>query len=195
MDSALLVMDVQRDIVDRFCDDTSLLDRLANAIDAARKHDVAVIFVRLAFRPNGIDVSPANQGFAPRIGHGGMALDDEGTTIHPALALRPTDPVVLKKRASAFTGSDLEVLLRSLGVGHLVLAGIATSGVVLSTLREAADRDYRLMVLSDGCADLDEEVHRVLMHKVFPTQAEVLTVDEWMKELAEERDALTSTTP
>jgi nicotinamidase-related amidase len=65
---------------------------------------------------------------------------------------------VVKKRVSAFSGSDLEVLLRSLDVTHLVLTGIATSGVVLSTLREAADKDYRLTVLSDGCLDGDEEV-------------------------------------
>ncbi len=47
-----------------------------------------------------------------------------------------------QRRVSAFAGSDLEVLLRARGSGHLVLAGIATSGVVLSTLRQAADLDY-----------------------------------------------------
>jgi nicotinamidase-related amidase len=87
--------------------------------------------------------------------------------------------VVVKKRVSAFTGSDLEVLLRSAGVDHLVLAGIATSGVVLSTVREAADRDYRLTVLADACADNDPEVHRVLVEKVFPRQAEVTVVADW----------------
>jgi len=60
-----------------------------------------------------------------------------------------------------------------------VLTGIATSGVVLSTLRQAADLDYRLVVLAAACADADPEVHRVLTTKVFPRQAEVLTVEEW----------------
>jgi nicotinamidase-related amidase len=64
-------------------------------------------------------------------------------------------------------------------VTRLVLTGIATSGVVLSTLREAADRDYELTVLADGCADADDEVHRVLIEKVFPRQALVMTVEEW----------------
>ena len=80
---------------------------------------------------------------------------------------------------SAFTGSDLQVVLRSIGAGTLVLTGIATSGVVLSTLRQAADLDYRLVVLSDGCLDADPEVHRVLTEKVFPRQAAVRTVAEW----------------
>ena len=84
-----------------------------------------------------------------------------------------------KRRVSAFAGSDLEVLLRGLGAGTLVLTGIATSGVVLSTLRQAADLDYRLVVLADACLDADPEVHRVLAEKVFPRQAEVLTVAQW----------------
>jgi len=51
--------------------------------------------------------------------------------------------------------------------------------VVLSTLREAADKDYGLTVLSDCCVDSDEEVQRVLLTKVFPRQAEVLTSEQW----------------
>jgi nicotinamidase-related amidase len=81
---------------------------------------------------------------------------------------------------SAFSGSDLDVLLRATGAGTLVLAGIATSGVVLSTVRQAADLDYRLVVLADACADRDEEVHRVLTGKVFPRQAVVTTAAEWI---------------
>ncbi|SDX21462.1 Isochorismatase family protein [Saccharopolyspora shandongensis] len=89
-----------------------------------------------------------------------------------------------KKRVSAFTGSDLALVLRSAGIDHLVLTGIATSGVVLSTLRQAADLDYRLTVLSDGCYDPDPEVHEVLIGKVFARQAEVTSIGEWYAALA-----------
>jgi nicotinamidase-related amidase len=51
---------------------------------------------------------------------------------------------------------------------------------VLSTVREAADLDYELTILSDGCADADDEVHRVLLEKVFPRQAEVLSIADWL---------------
>jgi nicotinamidase-related amidase len=64
------------------------------------------------------------------------------------------------------------------------VCGIATSGVVLSTLRQAADLDYRLTVLADGCGDGDPEVHRVLTEKVFPRQADGTTVDDWISALA-----------
>jgi nicotinamidase-related amidase len=91
--------------------------------------------------------------------------------------------VVTKRRVSAFSGSDLEVVLRSQNISHLVLSGIATSGVVLSTLREAADRDYQLTVLADCCLDADEEVHRVLLTKVFPRQADVIQSQAWIAQL------------
>jgi nicotinamidase-related amidase len=179
--SALLVMDVQRGLVERFSGDGSLLEGLRQAIDAARTDGMPVIFVRVAFRAGHPEVSVRNRSFATIASQAGTSFgeNDDATLIHPALEPRPEDPVVVKKRVSAFTGSDLEVLLRSLQVTHLVLTGIATSGVVLSTLREAADRDYELTVLSDACADADDEVHRVLTEKVFVRQAEVLTVSEW----------------
>jgi nicotinamidase-related amidase len=70
-------------------------------------------------------------------------------------------------------------VLRSHDIDTLVLCGIATSGVVLSTVREGADRDYRLIVLEDLCLDADEEVHRVLTQKVFPRQADVVNSADW----------------
>ncbi len=84
-----------------------------------------------------------------------------------------------KKRISAFAGSDLDVILRGGDVTSVALAGISTSGVVLSTVREAADRDYELTVLEDLCLDGDDEVHRVLTQKVFPRQAEVINSADW----------------
>jgi nicotinamidase-related amidase len=180
--SALLVMDVQRGVVERFGGGGALLERLSQAIAAARGAEIPVIFVRIAFRSGHPEVNTRNRAFAAIASGAGIAFGDEceATQIHPALDRRASDPVVLKRRVSAFSGSDLEVLLRSLEVTHLVLTGIATSGVVLSTLREAADRDYELSVLSNACLDADEEVHRVLTEKVFPRQAEVLSVEDWV---------------
>ena len=83
----------------------------------------------------------------------------------------------IKKRSCK---TSCKIILRSRQIDTLVLSGISTSGVILSTLREAADKDYGLIVLSDACLDADPEVHWVLMEKVFPRQADVLTVDEWM---------------
>ena len=177
--TALLIMDVQQGIVDRFAGDDGYLDRLATAIAAARAADVMVGYVTVAFRPGYPEVSDRNKSFAAIAGSGRFTGADPGTHIPAAVAPAPGEAVVTKRRVSAFTGSDLEVLLRARRIEHLVLAGIATSGVVLSTLRQAADLDYRLTVLADGCLDADPEVHRVLLHKVFPRQAEVTTIADW----------------
>jgi nicotinamidase-related amidase len=184
---AMLVMDVQQGVVDRFAGDDAArrLEPLSRAVAAARKAGVMVVYVRIGFRPGAPEISATNRRFAALANAGGFGLDDDATQIHPAVAPLPTDPVVVKKRVSAFAGSDLELLLRGRQADTLVLTGIATSGVVLSTLREAADRDYQLMVLSDCCLDGDDDVQRVLMDKVFPRQAEVLTVEELLPRLGE----------
>jgi nicotinamidase-related amidase len=112
-----------------------------------------------------------------------MHHDQPPTQVIDRFAPRGDEHVVVKKRISAFAGSDLDLLLRGLGVDALVLGGIATSGVVLSTVRQAADLDFRLTVLADACGDSDDEVHRVLTQKVFPRQAVVTTVADWAESL------------
>jgi len=185
--TVLLVMDVQQGIVGRFGDPAEYLDRLAQAIAAARGALIPVAYVRVGFRPGHPEISPRNKTFAAIASAAAFTDEDPAAGIHSAVAPGPHDLVVTKRRVSAFAGSDLDVLLRGLGASTLVLAGIATSGVVLSTLRQAADLDYGLVVLADGCLGADPEVHRVLTEKVFPRQADVLSVAEWSADLAKPR--------
>jgi len=182
--TALLVMDVQQGIVDRFAEDERYLPRLATAVEAARGAGIRVVYVTVAFRAGYPEVSPRNKSFAAISGTGRFTEGDPGRAIHPSVAPASGDVIVTKRRVSAFAGSDLELVLQAGGIDSLVLAGIATSGVVLSTLRQAADLDYRLTVLADGCLDSDAEVHRVLLEKVFPRQADVVRVADWTASLA-----------
>ncbi|MCL6445348.1 MAG: cysteine hydrolase [Alicyclobacillus sp.] len=184
--TALLVMDVQNGIVSRYAEKPEVLVPFQQAVVAAREAGVLVIFVRVGFRAGYPEVSPRNKAFSAIAQNpSAMIASESMTQIHDSVAPRPDEPIVTKRRVSAFTGSDLEVLLRSRQINTLVLSGIATSGVVLSTLREAADKDYGLIVLSDACLDADPEVHRVLMEKVFPRQADVMTVSDWVKTLGQ----------
>jgi nicotinamidase-related amidase len=177
--SALLVMDVQPGILERVPDSAAYLARVSDAVRAARGHAVPVIHVVVGFRPGMPEVSPRNQAF------GSYKQQPPALLLEPRPAIPPEgDLVVTKRRVSAFAGSDLEVVLRGGDIDHLVLSGISTSGVVLSTLREAADKDYRLTVLADLCADTDAEVHAVLTRKVFPRQARVMNATDWVAELA-----------
>lgn len=175
MGSALLVMDVQEAVVARY-PDAGYLGRLRAAIDKGRAAGVPIVYVTVGFRAGGPEISAGNLIFGRLAGspYAGMP-----NPIHPDVAPQQDEIVVVKRRVSAFAGSDLEVVLRAQRIQDLVLTGIATSGVVLSTLREAADRDFGLTVLADACLDNDPEVHRVLTEKVFPAQAAVMSVDDW----------------
>ncbi|PZE76619.1 cysteine hydrolase family protein [Curtobacterium sp. MCBD17_019] len=179
----LLVMDFQTSIVDRL-GSPEVLAAATRAVDAARTSGVPVVFVRVAFRAGFPEIAASNKSFGAMRQRGDAAgFDERSTAIHAAFAVRPDEVVVTKRRVSAFTGSDLDVVLRAAGATELVLAGIATSGVVLSTLRQAADLDYGITVLADACADADPEIHRVLTEKVYPRQADVTTVDAWVANL------------
>lgn len=180
---ALLVMDMQEGIVARFAQIGDALTPVNAAIAAARDAEIPVIYVRVAFRQGFPEISPNNKAFSATKQRSSAQTMLSSMEIHPAVAPQPTDIVVTKRRVSAFSGSDLEIVLRAQGISHLVLCGIATSGVVLSTLREAADKDYQLTVLADCCFDNDEEVQRVLLSKVFPRQAEVVQTSEWKEQL------------
>src|SRR5260370_35135389 len=175
--TALVEMDVQRTTVAYIGEDQAFLKRLSNAIATARKAGTRVIHVTARFRQGYPEVTPHNP-LLPR-GLAAGFLPSTDLEIHPAVAPQSGEVVVTKVRASAFSGSDFEVILRSQAISHLVLCGIATSGVVLSTVLEAADKDYELTVLSNGCAGADEEGQRVLLTKIFARYAEMITVEEW----------------
>ena len=182
LETALLVMDIQPLTIKMLTGNATLIPAINKAIAAARAAEIPVIYVVVGFRKGFPEVGPANKSFSAIKSGAYPGLEDPQPD--DTVAVQPGDIVVTKRRVSAFAGSDLEVILRAHRIEHLVLAGISTSGVVLSTVREAADKDYRLSVLSDGCADLDNEVHTVLLTKVFPRQAEVMTANQWAAGLA-----------
>ena len=177
---ALLVMDIQGPIVGGLANKEEYFQKLQRTIDVARANNVPVIYVIVGFRPNMAEFNPRSKGLRV-LRDAGIA--DALVNPTPVLSLTETDVLVVRRRLSAFTGSDLEILLRTKNIDHLVLTGVSTSGVVLSTLREAVDKDYVLTVLSDLCADRDEEVHRVLTEKVFPRHADVISSTEWLSTL------------
>lgn len=177
--TALLVMDFQKPIVERYAAGReALLAATASAIVAARAAGVRVIYIVVGFREGFPEISPRNQGFAAV-----KAMTAFSTEIAPQVAPAPGEVVVTKHRVSAFHGTDLEMILRAHDIDTLALCGIATSGVVLSTLRHAADADYRLLVLRDCCSDQDAGVHGCLCDKVFPRQAQVIAAAEFAQAL------------
>ena len=177
---ALLVMDMQVAVLAGLPDTMTLLRNTAAAIAHARATGIQIVFVKVGFRPGAPEIHSNNKIFGgnkDRYAHPNL---EELMKIHPDIEPLADDIIIVKKRVSAFSGSDLEIVLRSLHIEQLVLTGVSTSGVVLSTLRVAADKDYLITVLADCCADRDPEVQKVLTEKVFLMQAEVLNLAAWL---------------
>lgn len=182
--TALLLMDLQNAILERVGNDAAYIERVQKVQAAARQAKLPIIYVVVKFRPDFPEVSSNNKMFGSIKGSGMPFTEgNPATEIHASFAPVPGEIVVTKRRVGAFSGSDLDVVLRGQGIDHIILTGLATSGVVLSTLRLAADLDYKITVIADCCGDRDEEVHRVLTQKVFPNQADVLNSDEWIQSI------------
>ncbi|HEY2700148.1 MAG TPA: cysteine hydrolase [Pseudonocardiaceae bacterium] len=181
--TALLVMDYQNGIV-TMAADAGAEDALARTIEAAdlvRKAGGRVGYVRVAFTDDDIAAIPANSHFSTMVTperREFLHADSPATAIDERIAPQDGDIIVRKTRVGAFSTTDLHEQLRAANVDTLLLAGLSTSGVVLSTVRDGADRDYRIIVLADACADPTPGVHEFLTEKVFPRQTTVLTTAE-----------------
>ncbi len=184
--TAVLSMDIQNAIVSAYVKDRQdFLEKAAGVLEEARKLGMTIIHVRVGFRPNLPEVSLNNPLFAAikNSPQHQAIFEGEGGEIHPLLKPQADDIVVVKHRVSAFAGTDLGMILHAKGIDTLVLFGIATSGVVLSTLVEACDADYRLIVIADCCTDSDADVHTCLTEKLFPRRATVTTASEYLSAL------------
>ncbi|MEV7041769.1 isochorismatase family cysteine hydrolase [Amycolatopsis sp. NPDC051061] len=167
MKTALIVGDLQRGITDHYDFAAAAVPRVADLLPRARAAGVLVVFIRTAFRVNRADLPDDDPLFAGFFDAGDSFHEGSAGT-EPALPVHEEDVVVVKRRASAFAGTDLDVVLRARGIGAVVVTGVATSAMVAATCYDAADRGYRVAVLSDGCGDVDPEVHDLLVRKVFP---------------------------
>jgi nicotinamidase-related amidase len=184
--TALLAMDCQAGIVSIYAKPPEeFIGRASTVLRAARRAGMLVMHVQVGFRPGLPEVSSRNKLFAAIKSSPQHQEFFQGAAgaIHPSLGPEPGDVVVTKHPVSAFTGTDLEMLLRAREIESIVLFGIATSGVVLSTLLHASDCDYKLTVISDCCAELDAQLHEALLTRLFPQRADVLTAAEFVQAL------------
>ena len=173
--TALLVMDFQNGIVPIAPDSDALVERVKDTIAEVRAAGGAIGYVRVAFTEDDWSAVPeTNKSFSAVAAAKMLHHEDDATQIDGRIAPEDGDIVVRKIRYGSGSTTDLHEQLSDRGIDTLVLAGISTSGVVLSTVIDAADRDYRVFVLSDGVADPDADTHRVLVEKVFPSRAHVI---------------------
>lgn len=183
---ALLVMDFQPAALSGLGNSDVLIQNANAAIRHARTAGVQVVFVRIGLEDRDyVEIPPTNKAFTVVAENRWLHSDADATALDPALDVSPADVVIRKTRVGALHRTALDEELTNRGITTLILAGVHTSGVVLSTVRDAADRDFRLFLLSDAIADPSEEAHQALMQHVFPRQASIVTVAQLADLLAE----------
>jgi nicotinamidase-related amidase len=182
--TALLVMDYQNGILERIEDAPALLDRVSGAIARVRSGGGTIGYVRVGFADGEAPAGAMGRRIDRETAQTMFHADAPATQVHDKIAPQDGDIVVRKTRVGPFGTTDLHEQLRSRGIDTLILAGISTSGVVLSAVRDGHDRDYRLVVASDLCADPEPDVHAFLIERIFPRQAEVVTREELYRRLS-----------
>jgi nicotinamidase-related amidase len=176
--TALLVMDYQNGIFERVEGGDALLAGAKDAIALVRERGGTIGYVRVGFADGEAPTGTMGRRIGREAAMTMFHADAPATQVHHDIAPQDGDVVVRKTRVGPFGTTDLHEQLQANGIDTLILAGISTSGVVLSTVRDGHDRDYRLIVLSDLCADPEADVHAFLMERIFPRQAEVITSAE-----------------
>ncbi|MGB7752904.1 MAG: cysteine hydrolase [Candidatus Acidiferrales bacterium] len=177
--TAFLTLDLQKGVFGLVPDSERVMSVAAKAVAFARENQFRIIHVGLGFSEGHPEILDFESPFLlvkrnNLFVKGTPSVEFHGDIFHP------DDLVIYKQRVGAFSDNHLELVLRSRRIEHLVFFGIATSGIVLSTLSRAFDLDFRSVVLKDACFDADQDVHRVLTEKVFPVQAWVAATDEFI---------------
>ncbi len=175
--TALIIIDMQRDFLEPGGFGETLgndVSRLAVAVEpcravlnTARRIGLLVIHTREGHRPDLSDAPPAKveRGVPSlRIGAPGpmgriLVRGEPGHDIIPALYPAEGEPVIDKPGKGAFYQTELELMLRNRGIENLLVCGVTTEVCVNTTVREANDRGYRCIVLSDCCASYFPEFH------------------------------------
>jgi len=190
--TALLSMDLQIAIVSIYTkNEPDFITRVGHVLEEARKNSLRVMHVQTGFRPGLPEVDSRNQlfGAIKNSTQWQQLFQGPAGAIHAEVAAQGDEVIITKHRISAFAGTDMDMILRANGVDSLILLGIATSGVVLSTLLHASDADYKLIVVKDCCTDLDSAVHTCLTEKFFAQRSTVVTASELLKSLQQSASA------
>ncbi len=174
--TALLIADFYGDMMTTLphAVDRGVVEKTQAVQKAARDAGLLVCYSATVFRPGYVEISDRNKTFSQRKASGQPAVSDPLAVIHEAVQPIEGEVVVGKHRVNALYGTDLDMTLKANNIEAIVLLGYATSGVVLSTTRYAADSDYRLYIIEDCCSDSDPEVHEFLTQRIFPRQADVV---------------------
>ena len=182
--TALLVIDMQNAFLDPegilyMPSAEAMIPRLMGVVDTCREAGVPVIWVRLSHEFMGTTIyrelwpDHFEDDGQPKLRRGSRDFE-----LHKDLKVLPGELVVDKFKYTAFTGTNLETILRHLGRDTVIIVGLATNACCESTARDAFFRDFRVIVVSDANATLNDEMQKASLDNIAMLFGYVLTADE-----------------
>ena len=183
--TALIVVDLQQGIVGSpfIHPIADVITQTVSLIDAFRRRHLPVVLVNVAGR------APGRTEQGPR---SSISFSEGWTDLLPELDQQPSDIVVTKRSWGAFATTDLERQLKERGVSQVVVTGVATSGGVEATARQAYEQGFNVTLALDAMTDMREEAHEYSIRNVFPRVGETGSTKEvisLLEKLLEERNA------
>lgn len=178
--TALVLLDLQKVCIEQWVPEENritLLKNVSNLLAWARKIQLSVIHVKVAFREGYPEISSSNKLFSELAASDLFLPSSPGCDFHEAVKPNCGEPTVEKHRVGAFTGTDLDMILRSRGIRTIIFGGITTTGALLSAVRQAFDLDYKLIVPGDCCVDPDNELHEIVLNRIVAVHATVTTAN------------------
>ena len=177
--TALVVIDLQKGIVAMKTEphaSSAVVSRATRLVEAFRSKNMPVVLVRVATRRDGSDrlkpILDADSGF------GSMKLPSDWSDIVPELGQKESDIVITKRQWGAFYGTELDLLLRRLGIDTIVLCGIATNIGVESTARFAFEYGYQQIFVEDATSARSKVEHDHTFEINFPRIGRVRSTEE-----------------
>jgi nicotinamidase-related amidase len=170
--TALIVVDLQKGIVSvpTVTPIDGVVQNAAALAAAFRRHGLPVVLVTVEGGAPGRTETPSPAA--------GVTRPSSWADLVPELDQQSTDLTVVKRTWGAFTGTDLDRRLKSLGVTQVVVTGIATSAGVESTARHAHENGYHVTIATDAMTDRNAESHHNSLTRIFPRIGETGTTAE-----------------
>ena len=193
--TAIIVVDMQNDFVAegamlRSAQAAAMVPKLASALDFCRENGIKVIYTAHAHRKDGSDMGMYDDLYPPIANRASLVDGTKGVEIFGELAPATGEHVIKKHRYSAFFATDLDMILRGMGITTVIVSGTTTENCCHATARDALFHDYKVVFLSDVTGTFDypdvgqgamsaDEVHKATLTILAFSTADVMTVDDF----------------
>lgn len=188
--NAFLIIDMQKDfLLDgapfQVAQGLDTMPFIEKALEASREYGIPVFHVFRNYRANGVDVEVTRYAGFKKAG-GGNVTGTAGAEIMDSIKPIEGEYMIMKNRWSAFFQTELDLILRTLGVRQVILTGVQTPNCIRGTAWDSNSLGYETIVLTDGTEAATTEVHEANLYDMANIGVKLMTTEEYVQSLKED---------